>query len=44
MIDLFNLDRPINESGLMPLLTDHKLSTMDTGIYASIHTENRRYW
>lgn len=33
-IDLFNLDRPIHESGLMPLLTDHKLSTMDTGIYA----------
>lgn len=33
-IDLFNLDRPIDELGLTPLLTDYVLSTMDTGIYA----------
>ncbi|MDB1126044.1 LysR family transcriptional regulator [Vibrio algarum] len=34
MIDLFNLDRPLVESNLVPLLTDHTLSTLDTGIYA----------
>ena len=34
LIDLFNLDRPVEQSGLMPLLTDHKLSNMGTGIYA----------
>ncbi|WP_261817772.1 LysR family transcriptional regulator [Vibrio gallicus] len=34
LIDLFNLDRPIDETGLVPLLTDYRLSTMDTGIYA----------
>ncbi|CAM2917061.1 LysR family transcriptional regulator [Vibrio rarus] len=34
LIDLFNLDRPIAQSKLLPLLTDHRLSTMDTGIYA----------
>ncbi|MFC1233999.1 LysR family transcriptional regulator [Vibrio sp. F74] len=34
MIDLFNLDRPLSESDLVPLLTDHTISTMNTGIYA----------
>ncbi|CAM4173898.1 LysR family transcriptional regulator [Vibrio neonatus] len=34
LIDLFNLDRPISQSKLVPLLTDYQLSTMDTGIYA----------
>lgn len=34
MIDLFNLDRPINELKLQPLLTDYVISTMETGIYA----------
>ncbi|UJF22823.1 LysR family transcriptional regulator [Shewanella sp. OMA3-2] len=34
MIELFNLDKPISESGLVPLLTEYGLSTMDTGIYA----------
>ena len=34
IIDLFNLEKPIEEMGLVALLTDHKLSTMDTGIYA----------
>lgn len=34
LIDLFNLDKPINELKLQPLLTDHAISTMDTGIYA----------
>tara|TARA_R110001583_G_scaffold49730_1_gene155671 strand:+ start:4077 stop:5036 length:960 start_codon:yes stop_codon:yes gene_type:complete len=34
LIDLFNLDKPISETGLVPLLTNYKLSTMDTGIYA----------
>ncbi|MBY5990900.1 LysR family transcriptional regulator [Ferrimonas balearica] len=33
-IDLFNLDRPISESKLVPLLTDYRLSTLETGIYA----------
>ena len=33
-IDLFNLDRPIAELKLLPLLSDHVLSTRDTGIYA----------
>ena len=34
LIDLFNLEKPITEVGLVPLLTNYKLSTMDTGIYA----------
>lgn len=34
VIDLFNLEKPIDELGLVPLLTDHTLSTLDTGIYA----------
>lgn len=34
LIDLFNLEKPIDEMGLVPLLTSYKLSTMDTGIYA----------
>ncbi|NKF49061.1 LysR family transcriptional regulator [Shewanella sp. WXL01] len=34
VVDLFNLDKPISQSGLVPLLTHHKLSTMGTGIYA----------
>ncbi|MEZ9899316.1 LysR family transcriptional regulator [Vibrio breoganii] len=34
LIDLFNLDQPISDTKLVPLLTDHKLSTMETGIYA----------
>lgn len=34
VIDLFNLEKPIDELGLVPLLTDYHLSTMDTGIYA----------
>lgn len=34
MIELFNLDKPISESELVPLLTEYGLSTMDTGIYA----------
>ncbi|SHI19549.1 LysR family transcriptional regulator [Ferrimonas marina] len=34
LIDLFNLERPISEMNLVPLLTDYRLSTMDTGIYA----------
>ena len=34
MIDLFNLDKPIIESKLVPLLTEYGLSTVDTGIYA----------
>lgn len=34
MIDLFNLEQPITESKLVPLLTDHKISMMGTGIYA----------
>ena len=34
LIDLFNLERPINELKLQPLLTDHVISTMETGIYA----------
>ncbi|WP_261823843.1 type 2 periplasmic-binding domain-containing protein [Vibrio neonatus] len=33
LIDLFNLDQPISETKLVARLTDHKLSTMDTGIY-----------
>ena len=34
LIDLFNLEKPIDEMGLVPLLTNYKLSTMDTGIHA----------
>ncbi|MBY6188492.1 LysR family transcriptional regulator [Marinobacter hydrocarbonoclasticus] len=34
LIDLFNLDRPISELKVVPLLTDYRLSNMDTGIYA----------
>lgn len=34
LIDLFNLEKPISELNLVPLLTDHKISMMDTGIYA----------
>ncbi len=34
LIDLFNLDEPITQSQLLPLLTNHGLSTVDTGIYA----------
>ncbi|MCL1067538.1 LysR family transcriptional regulator [Shewanella olleyana] len=33
-IDLFNLEEPISQSKLVPLLTNYGLSTMDTGIYA----------
>jgi DNA-binding transcriptional LysR family regulator len=34
MVDLFNLEKPISESKLVPLLTDHSISMMNTGIYA----------
>lgn len=34
LIDLFNLQYPIHEMGLTPILTDYALSTRDTGIYA----------
>lgn len=34
LVDLSNLDQPLTDSGLIPLLGDHKLSTMDTAIYA----------
>ena len=34
LIDLFNLECPIDQLGLIPLLTDHTLSTVATGIYA----------
>ncbi|MDC3213237.1 LysR family transcriptional regulator [Pseudoalteromonas distincta] len=34
MLDLFNLEEPIDKMGLVPLLTNYKLSTMGTGIYA----------
>ncbi|ARD24094.1 MULTISPECIES: LysR family transcriptional regulator [Shewanella] len=34
LIDLFNLEEPIAQSKLVPLLTNYGLSTMDTGIYA----------
>ncbi|MFA0086698.1 LysR family transcriptional regulator [Vibrio sp. 10N.261.51.F12] len=34
LIDLFNLEAPIDELGLTPLLTDYALSTRETGIYA----------
>jgi DNA-binding transcriptional LysR family regulator len=34
LLDLFNLEKPISELNLVPLLTDHKISMMDTGIYA----------
>ncbi|WED24322.1 LysR family transcriptional regulator [Vibrio sp. JC009] len=34
IIDLFCLERPIDELKLVPLLTNYHLSTMDTGIYA----------
>ena len=34
LIDLFNLNRPIAELKLLPLLSSHVLSTRDTGIYA----------
>ncbi|WP_440876587.1 LysR family transcriptional regulator [Thalassotalea sp. PLHSN55] len=34
LIDLFNLEKPINELKLVPLLTHYKLSMMDTGIFA----------
>lgn len=34
MIDLFNLEKPIEDLKLVPLLTNHKISMMDTGIYA----------
>ncbi|QIZ77639.1 LysR family transcriptional regulator [Ferrimonas lipolytica] len=34
VLDLSNLDRPISELGLVPLLTDHQLSNQGTGIYA----------
>ena len=34
LIDLFNLEKPIKEMGLVALLTDYKLSNMDTAIYA----------
>nr|WP_283103686.1 LysR family transcriptional regulator [Shewanella gelidii] len=33
LIDLSNLEQPIDQLGLKPLLTNHHLSTMDTGIY-----------
>lgn len=34
LIDLFSLDRSIDELKLVPLLTNYHLSTMETGIYA----------
>ena len=34
MMAVFNLDSPANEQGLEPLLTDYRLSTMDSGIFA----------
>ncbi|MBY6224098.1 LysR family transcriptional regulator [Ferrimonas balearica] len=34
LVDLFHLERPITDTGLVPLLTDYRLSTLDTGIYA----------
>ena len=34
IVDLFNLHRPIDELGLVPLLTNYVLSNLDTGIYA----------
>ncbi|GDY24705.1 LysR family transcriptional regulator [Agarivorans sp. Toyoura001] len=34
VIDLFNLESPIAQLKLQPLLTNYKISTMDTGIYA----------
>lgn len=34
LIDLFNLDGNVEELQLEPLLTDYKISTVDTGIYA----------
>ncbi|RKF19995.1 LysR family transcriptional regulator [Alginatibacterium sediminis] len=34
LIDLSNLESSIDQLGLVALLTDHTLSTMDTGIYA----------
>ncbi|XQW84968.1 LysR family transcriptional regulator [Thalassotalea piscium] len=34
MIDLFNLEKPIADLKLVPLLTNHQISMMDTGIYA----------
>ncbi|MDO6463556.1 LysR family transcriptional regulator [Pseudoalteromonas carrageenovora] len=34
MLDLFNLEKPIDEMGLVPLLTNYKLSASGTGIYA----------
>ncbi|MEH6596248.1 MAG: LysR family transcriptional regulator [Colwellia polaris] len=34
LLDLFNLEKPISELNLVPLLTDHKISMLDTGIYA----------
>lgn len=41
MVDLFNLDRPIDELKLIPLLTDYALSTMDTAIYAVYPHRNK---
>ncbi|GAB1621906.1 LysR family transcriptional regulator [Agarivorans albus] len=34
MIDLFNLECSAEQLGLVPLLTNYQISTMDTGIYA----------
>ena len=34
MMAVFNLDRPASELGLDTLLTDYRLSTMDSGIFA----------
>ncbi len=34
LVDLFNLEQSIEDTGLVPLLTNYGLSTVDTGIYA----------
>jgi len=41
MIDLSNLEKPINELNLVVLLTHYKLSMMDTGIYAIYPHKNQ---
>ncbi|WP_039970025.1 hypothetical protein [Vibrio halioticoli] len=42
LIDWFNLDQPISETRLVPLLTDHKLSAMDTGICYAIYPHRKQ--
>ncbi len=34
LLDLFNLEKPISELKVVPLLTDYKISMQDLGIYA----------